>query len=219
VWLTQGVAFVGEGGQAYGVLRPRYGGRGPDGTAGTWKRCTPRPLVLKALGTLLLLGKYFDAFQLARRHRVDLNVLVDFWGWQRFGTTVALELVRDLADHDVRTVSELICSLRPPDCVATEGGYGLLLGSLQPTEPIEAPHAPAEALTEGTAAGPNAGKVSSVCAAVRESLLQLIGALNEAPRVLQHSSAVELAILHHPGLQRPPELGGSADASEGCKGS
>lgn len=54
----------------------------------------PRGLVLGAITVALKQENFFDAMALARRHHINLNVIVDYGGWQHFCTVASKFVVQ-----------------------------------------------------------------------------------------------------------------------------
>lgn len=126
--------------------------------------------------------RFGAAAALAARHRVDLNLLVDY-GWPRF-LSRADAFVRDVDDPDV--IMELIEVLETRDTTAAGGVYAHLPkppaapggGSGGEEEEVEREEMTAlmaglgvsRSEPEAPASGVGVGKISAVCAAVRAAL-------------------------------------------------
>ena len=148
----------------------------------------PRSLALPAVTAALAAGRFTAAATLAARHRVDLNLLVDY-AWPSF-LSRASEFVESVNDPDV--VMELIEVLDPADTTAPGGVYAHLRGP-----DVDAGPQPAtgEKLV---------GKVAGTCSAIRAAV-----------EARSYGSAVdrllddrwELVVLSAHARTEPPDLG------------
>eukprot|EP00850_Spirogloea_muscicola_P001379 SM000005S17176 [mRNA] locus=s5:653029:657762:+ [translate_table: standard] len=148
---------------------------------GSLETVFPRSLVLRGVAAALRADDIGQALAAARRHRLDLNVLVDGLGWRRFVERGAAHLVQQ---GNLVHVTELVCALRQDDVVAAGGIYEGLL----PPQPGDK--------DDGDGALPPEGKVTAVCSAIRRALEA------EAPA----SPAREACILTTLAKSDPPEL-------------
>eukprot|EP00850_Spirogloea_muscicola_P009586 SM000054S18072 [mRNA] locus=s54:234481:239381:+ [translate_table: standard] len=148
---------------------------------GSLETVFPRSLVLRGIAALLRADDIGHALAAARRHRLDLNVLVDGLGWRQFVERGAAHLVQQA---NLAHVTELVCALRQDNIVTAGGIYvGLLLP--QPGDNDDNDGAP-----------PPEGKVTAVCSAIRRALEA------EAPA----GPAREACILTTLAKSDPPEL-------------
>ena len=86
---------------------------------GNFETVAPRALVLPRCWTPWTPRRYADAHALASRHRIDLNLLVD-WAWPRF-LEEADAFVADVDDPEA--LMELVESLDERDATGPEGIY------------------------------------------------------------------------------------------------
>jgi len=86
---------------------------------GNLETVAPKTLVLPAVACALRAGRYADAFALAAKQRVDLNLIVDY-GWPNF-IDAAEAFVRDVDSADA--VMELLEALGDDDVTASGGIY------------------------------------------------------------------------------------------------
>lgn len=148
----------------------------------------PRSLALPAVTAALAAGRFTAAATLAARHRVDLNLLVDY-AWPSF-LSRASEFVESVNDPDV--VMELIEVLDPADTTAPGGVYAHLRGP-------DVDAGPQPAIGEKLV-----GKVAGTCSAIRAAV-----------EARSYGSAVdrllddrwELVVLSAHARTEPPDLG------------
>eukprot|EP00850_Spirogloea_muscicola_P022292 SM000287S10614 [mRNA] locus=s287:107124:112629:+ [translate_table: standard] len=148
---------------------------------GSLETVFPRSLVLRGVAAVLRADDIGLALAAARRHRLDLNVLVDGLGWRRFVERGAVHLVQQA---NLAHVTELVCALRR-DNVVTAGG--IYEGLLPPQHGDN---------NDDDDAPPPEGKVTAVCSAIRRALEV------EAPA----GQAREACILTTLAKSDPPEL-------------
>ena len=150
---------------------------------GNLETVAPKALVLPACACALRAGRYADAYALAAKQRVDLNLIVDY-GWPKF-LSVADDFVADI--NSPEAVMELLEALTESD-VTAEGGIYEELARLYP------PRATDGAGETATLAG---GKSQAVCAAIR-SAIERLGAAGDR---------WELAVLTSYASGDNPDLG------------
>lgn len=154
----------------------------------------PRELVLATAASALRRKDYARALQICRRHRLDLNLIVDYGGWERF-VEDAPAFVRAVGSP--ARVAELVTSLHGGD--VTRQAYE---GLLPPWNENSAEGDP-EAINPG-AAGVSESKegspekVTAVCTAIREAL--------RGGGEGSQSGAVGLCILATHARSQPPQL-------------
>ncbi|WIA32299.1 hypothetical protein OEZ86_003144 [Tetradesmus obliquus] len=151
---------------------------------GNLEGVSPRLLVLAAICDALEQQQHSKAWQLAVTHRVDFNLLVDY-AWPRVVQNAAqfVAAVRDSSD-----LCDLLFALQPGSVLQQGAVYGDLHQMLgwQQQQQQQQPAAAAAGLaslaasqaadTDSAAAAVDASnKVSAVCAAVRQAVLQLPG--------------------------------------------
>jgi elongator complex protein 1 len=161
---------------------------------GNLEGVSPRLLVLAAICDALEQQHYARAWRLAVTHRVDLNLLVDY-AWPRIVHNAAqfVAAVRDPSD-----LCDLLFALQPSSVLQQGAVYGSLHQMLgwaqqQQQQQVAAAAAPAglaslAASKAADAAAPDStgaaaaaaaidesNKVSAVCAALRQAVLQLPG--------------------------------------------
>ena len=86
---------------------------------GNLETVAPKALVLPACACALRAGRYADAYALAAKQRVDLNLIVDY-GWPKF-VSAAEDFVADVDSPDA--VMELLEALTNDDVTAPGGIY------------------------------------------------------------------------------------------------
>ena len=159
----------------------------------------PRSLALPAVTAALAAGRFTAAATLAARHRVDLNLLVDY-AWPSF-LSRASEFVESVNDPDV--VMELIEVLDPADTTAPGGVYAHLRGP-----DVDAGPQPAT--------GENlVGKVAGTCSAIRAAVEARSSNARSSNDAARDGSAVdrllddrwELVVLSAHARTEPPDLG------------
>jgi elongator complex protein 1 len=157
---------------------------------GNLEGVSPRLLVLAAICDALEQQHYARAWRLAVTHRVDLNLLVDY-AWPRIVHNAAqfVAAVRDPSD-----LCDLLFALQPGSVLQQGAVYDslhLMLGWAQQQQQrqqvaaaadlasLAASQAADAAAADSTAAAAAAidesNKVSAVCAALRQAVLQLPG--------------------------------------------
>jgi len=130
---------------------------------GNLETVAPKALVLPATACALRAGRYGDAYALAARQRVDLNLIVDY-GWPNF-LNAADAFVRDVDSADA--VMELLEALDDGDVTAPGGIYEDLV-RLYPPRSSDA--------GAGANERPNKeSKVQAVCAAIRAAIETHVG--------------------------------------------
>ena len=131
---------------------------------GNLETVAPKALVLPATACALRAGRYGDAYALAARQRVDLNLIVDY-GWPNF-LHAADAFVRDVNSADA--VMELLEALDDGDVTAPGGVY----------EDLVRLYPPRSSVTDaGANERPNKeSKVQAVCAAIRAAIETRVGA-------------------------------------------
>ena len=194
---------------------------------GNLETVAPRFLALPAVCAALDGERFAAAAALAARHRVDLNLLVDY-RWPRF-LTKAEAFVKDVRDPDV--VAEIIESLREDDVTAPGGVYAHLPkprdgGSKangdasrhgfadEETElarlaaGLRVGDADGENAPSASASAPDAsarrGKVSSACAALRAAALKTARHEGDDPEPLLDDTW-ELVVLSSYARSEPPD--------------
>ena len=194
---------------------------------GNLETVAPRFLALPAVCAALDGERFAAAAALAARHRVDLNLLVDY-RWPRF-LTKAEAFVKDVRDPDV--VAEIIESLREDDVTAPGGVYAHLPkprdgGSKangdasrhgfadEETElarlaaGLRVGDADREFAPSASASAPDAssprGKVSSACAALRAAALKTARHEGDDPEPLLDDTW-ELVVLSSYARSEPPD--------------
>ncbi len=145
----------------------------------------PRGLVLSAIAAALKQRSFKGAMGLARRHHINLNLIVDYGGWQRFCSS-ALQFVQQVGK--LSHITELIYALNGDNIVET--AYKNLL---PPLDDGKAAKAPGEDVITSSA---TSTKVQSVLRAIRIAL----------ENVVPESPARELCILATLAKSQPPEL-------------
>jgi elongator complex protein 1 len=149
---------------------------------GNLEGVSPRLLVLAAICDALEQQQYARAWQLAVTHRVDLNLLVDY-AWPRIVQNAEqfVAAVRDPSD-----LCHLLFAMQPGSVLQQGAVYGSLHQMLgwQQQQQQQAASAPtglaslaasSSAEADSAAAVDSSNKVSAVCAAVRQAVLQLPG--------------------------------------------
>ncbi|WOL14885.1 hypothetical protein Cni_G23666 [Canna indica] len=144
----------------------------------------PRKLVLVSIINALVQGRYKDAMLMVRRHRIDFNVIVDYYGWKAFLKS-AKEFV--LQVDNLGHITEFVSSIKNENVIDT-----LYKSYISLPSSIESSTKPAENL-QGSA---TESKVSGVLLAVRRALEEQI----------PESSARELCILTTLARSEPPAL-------------
>uniref|UniRef100_A0A0D9X0C7 Elongator complex protein 1 n=1 Tax=Leersia perrieri TaxID=77586 RepID=A0A0D9X0C7_9ORYZ len=72
--------------------------------------CTyPRKLVLVSIVQALVQGRFRDAFDMVRRHRIDFNMVVDYCGWKAFVKSAA-DFVKQV--NNLSHITEFVCSIK-----------------------------------------------------------------------------------------------------------
>ncbi|GBG58830.1 hypothetical protein CBR_g230 [Chara braunii] len=177
----------------------------------------PRALVLEEVGRAIRTGNYGRAMEMARRHRLDLNVLVDYGGWRSFlkrGVERFLNAVGNL-----RHVSELVLALNSSNVM--EGVYHGYISSWDGGVAGDHHHGHFganginshgdvfTAITGGKFLSSvddtvfENGKVHAICKAIRQTLLQK-GQDEDFGK--QRSRDLELCVLTTLARSDPPEL-------------
>ena len=126
---------------------------------GNLETVAPKALVLPAVACALRAGRYADAYALAAKQRVDLNLIVDY-GWPNF-INAAEAFVRDVNSADA--IMELLEALDDVD-VTAKGGIYEELARLYPPR-----------VTTPTDAGDDdcsttQSKTDKVCVAIRRAI-------------------------------------------------
>lgn len=186
----RGAVLVAALGEEAGVLiqTPR----------GNLETLYPRELVLATAARLLRTRQYAQALEVCRRHRLDLNLVVDYGGWERFVEN-APAFVRAVGSP--AKVAELVTALHGGD-VTREAYKGLLPPWNEDTAETGGDshpnNAPPGASRAGQSRGPEKGKVTAVCTAIREAL--------QGGEEGSRSGAVGLCILATHARSQPPRL-------------
>lgn len=121
---------------------------------GNLETVAPKALVLPACACALRAGRYADAYALAAKQRVDLNLIVDY-GWPKF-VSAAEDFVADVDSPDA--VMELLEALTNDDVTAPGGIY----------EEISRLYPPRA--STGDEAEVVGDKVQATCAAIRAAV-------------------------------------------------
>ncbi|GAB2222790.1 hypothetical protein Drorol1_Dr00016917 [Drosera rotundifolia] len=78
-------------------------------TRGNLECIYPRKLVLACIVNALVQGRFRDALLMVRRHRIDFNFMVDYYGWKAF-LPFSLEFVRQV--KNLSHVTEFVCAIK-----------------------------------------------------------------------------------------------------------
>ncbi|KAL8541825.1 hypothetical protein ACS0TY_002904 [Phlomoides rotata] len=144
----------------------------------------PRKLVLTSIINALAQGRFKDALQMVRRHRIDFNLIVDHCGWQAFIGSAA-DFVMQV--NNLNHITEFACAIKHENVMETlyrncvslpclKGDKGLAYGEPKGTD--------------------SDNKVSSVLMAIRKALEEQI----------EETPARELCILTTLAKSSPPAL-------------
>lgn len=85
-------------------------------TRGNLECIYPRKLVLASIVNALVQRRFQDALLMVRRHRIDFNVIVDYFGWQSF-VQLAAEFVKQV--NNLSYVTEFVCSMKNENIMQT----------------------------------------------------------------------------------------------------
>ncbi|KAM7271630.1 hypothetical protein ACFE04_030844 [Oxalis oulophora] len=142
----------------------------------------PRKLVLSSIINALDQVRFKDALLMARRQRIDFNVIVDHCGWQAFVLSASL-FVKQV--NNLKYITEFVCAIKNESIMET-------LYKNYVTLKKEA----VDVQTEENVVGDGSSKVSSVLLAIRKSLEEQV----------TESSERELCILTTLARSDPPAL-------------
>uniref|UniRef100_A0A0E0I2D9 Elongator complex protein 1 n=1 Tax=Oryza nivara TaxID=4536 RepID=A0A0E0I2D9_ORYNI len=78
-------------------------------TRGNLECIYPRKLVLVSIVQALVQGRFRDAFDMVRRHRIDFNMVVDYCGWKSFMKSAA-DFVKQV--NNLSHITEFVCSIK-----------------------------------------------------------------------------------------------------------
>jgi elongator complex protein 1 len=169
---------------------------------GNLETVTPRSLALPAVTAALAAGRFAAASTLAARHRVDLNLLVDY-AWPSF-LSRANEFVESVDDPDV--VMELIEVLDSADTTAPGGVYAHLRRP-------DADTSNGSSTDKSGARDETVEKVAGTCSAIRAAVearscaAAAVGSDGAAAGVHLLDDRWELVVLSAHARTEPPDLG------------
>lgn len=83
---------------------------------GNFELIYPRKLVLSSIVNALNQGRFNDALLMVRRHRIDFNIIVDYFGWQNF-LQLATQFVSQV--DNLNYITEFVCSVKNENVVET----------------------------------------------------------------------------------------------------
>ncbi|KAL3695969.1 hypothetical protein R1sor_010045 [Riccia sorocarpa] len=149
----------------------------------------PRGLVLGAIASALMQENYQDAMVLARRNRINLNVIVDYKGWEDFARNAGI-FVKQVSN--LSHITELIGALNEDNVM--ESTYKNLI-PLYKKNRDEVGSQP-ETSENGDTSSKTKNKIRGVLAAIRSALEK------EVP----DGAAREMCILTTHARSDPPEL-------------
>ncbi|KAL2642617.1 hypothetical protein R1flu_010204 [Riccia fluitans] len=150
----------------------------------------PRGLVLGAIASVLMQENYADAMVLARRNRINLNVVVDYQGWEEFARNADI-FVKQISN--LNHITELIGALNKDNVM--ESTYKNLIPLYKKTRDEGGSWPETSELSETTYSTMK-NKIRGVLASIRSALEK------EVP----DSSAREMCILTTHAKSDPPEL-------------
>jgi elongator complex protein 1 len=165
---------------------------------GNLEGVSPRLLVLAAICDALEQQHYARAWQLAVTHRVDLNLLVDY-AWPRIVQNAAqfVAAVRDPSD-----LCDLLFALQPGSVLQQGAVYGSLhqmLGWQQQQQQQQVTAAPAAAGLASLTASPAAGAAASDSSTTAAAAAAATEAIDESNKVSAVCAALRQAVLQLPG--------------------
>jgi elongator complex protein 1 len=169
---------------------------------GNLETVAPRSLALPAVTAALAAGRFAAASTLAARHRVDLNLLVDY-AWPSF-LSRANEFVESVDDPDV--VMELIEVLDSADTTAPGGVYAHLRRP-------DADTSNGSSTDKSGARDETVEKVAGTCSAIRAAVearscaAAAVGSDGAAAGVHLLDDRWELVVLSAHARTEPPDLG------------
>ena len=169
---------------------------------GNLETVAPRSLALPAVTAALAAGRFAAASTLAARHRVDLNLLVDY-AWPSF-LSRANEFVESVDDPDV--VMELIEVLDSADTTAPGGVYAHLRRP-------DADTSNGSSTDKSGARDETVEKVAGTCSAIRAAVearscaAAAVGSDGAAVGVHLLDDRWELVVLSAHARTEPPDLG------------
>ncbi|KAL9224698.1 hypothetical protein vseg_000710 [Gypsophila vaccaria] len=178
-------------------------------TRGNLECIHPRKLVLTSIVNALSEKRFMDALLMVRRHRIDFNIVVDYFGWQAF-LSYASEFVGQI--KNLSYITEFVCAIKNENTTHTLYKNYIPLPSLKDVEDSHA---------EGMANVECNNKVSSVLFAIRKALEEQVP---ESP-TRELSILTTLARSEPPALEealarikvtRDLELSGSNDKRRSC---
>lgn len=143
----------------------------------------PRKLVLVSILNALVQRRFKAALALVRRHRIDLNFIIDCFGWQRFVKSAA-EFVKQVGN--LAHVTEFVSSVKGGNVMDI-----LYRDYISPSLPDETSNESMEGSTYVVE-----GKVNSVLRAIRKALEEQV----------EETPARELCILTTLARNEPPAL-------------
>ncbi|XP_074316642.1 elongator complex protein 1 isoform X1 [Silene latifolia] len=144
----------------------------------------PRKLVLTSIINALIKTRFMDALHMVRRHRIDFNIIVDYYGWQAF-LPYASEFVRQV--NNLSYITEFVCAIKNENTTEKLYKNYVALPSLKDVKDL---HAGVMANVDSN------NKVSSVLYAIRRALEEQVS----------ESSSRELCILTTLARTEPPAL-------------
>lgn len=143
----------------------------------------PRKLVLHSALNALAQRRFKDALVMVRRHRIDFNLIIDSFGWQKF-VGFAAEFISQV--DNLAYITDFVSSIKGGNVMNS-----LYRDYIVPQLPNETSNANIETSSSG-----EENKLNSVLAAVRKALEEQ----------LQESPARELCILTTLARNEPPAL-------------
>ncbi|XP_040382002.1 elongator complex protein 1 isoform X2 [Oryza brachyantha] len=153
-------------------------------TRGNLECIYPRKLVLVSIVQALVQGRFRDALDMVRRHRIDFNMIVDYCGWKVFVKSAA-DFVKQV--NNLSHISEFVCSIKNENVSSK-------LYETYITFPDQCATSVADAVNSDGLLSDN--KVTSVLMAIRKALDVQI----------EESSSRELCILTTLARSEPPLL-------------
>ena len=132
---------------------------------GNLETVAPKALVLPAVACALRAGRYKDAYKLAAKQRVDLNLIVDY-GWPNF-IDATEAFVKDV--DSAEAIMELLESLDDEDITAPGNIYEELVRLYPPTVVAKTTEAEDTAIAAKVFENTKK-KIDSTCAAIRSAI-------------------------------------------------
>ncbi|KAK9715761.1 hypothetical protein RND81_06G187500 [Saponaria officinalis] len=144
----------------------------------------PRKLVLTSIINALLKKEFMDALLMVRRHRIDFNIVVDYFGWQAF-LSHASEFVGQV--KNLSYITEFVCAIKNENTTQKLYKNYIPLPSFKDVEELNA---------DGIANVESNNKLSAVLSAIRKALEEQV----------PESPSRELCILTTLARSEPPAL-------------